>query len=49
MKGNDDLGLWSASVRNHFWYSARNCGGDADKLKVYSPHVQSCVNSAARL
>ncbi|XP_028418400.1 uncharacterized protein LOC114543733 [Dendronephthya gigantea] len=32
-KGNEDLSLWIASVRNHFWYSSRNCGSNVDNLK----------------
>ena len=41
MKGNDDLGLWSASVKNQFWFCAWNCGGNVDKFKIYSSHAQS--------
>ena len=33
-KGNEDLSHWIASVRNHFWYCSRNCGGSATDFKV---------------
>jgi hypothetical protein len=29
-----DLGPWASAVRNHLWWCAQNCGGDAVKLKV---------------
>ena len=29
-----DLKAWSPAVRNHFWYAAKTCDGDADNMKV---------------
>ncbi|XP_071819789.1 uncharacterized protein [Apostichopus japonicus] len=32
-KENTDLHLWIPAIRNHFWYSAKECGGNDIKIK----------------
>ena len=33
-KETKDLKAWASAVRNHFWYAAKACAGDADLMKV---------------
>jgi hypothetical protein len=31
-RGNSSLHDWTSAIRNHFWFCAQQCNGDADKL-----------------
>lgn len=32
LKGNEELGPWVNSIKNHLWWSAQNCGGNYNLL-----------------